>query len=178
MIHISPWLPVVLCALYRLDPVGCFWPFLAATALHELGHALAILLCGGKIRSLQLGPGGAVMTAAYLSYLQEALCALAGPAVSFSLLLWAGRWPWLGFWGLVQGIYNVLPVYPLDGGRALQCALLRKRSPEEVRPVVRGVALVFGCGFVLFCLGVAWALRLGVLAFLLPGLLLWRIYRN
>ncbi|MCI6729349.1 MAG: hypothetical protein SOY32_00500 [Candidatus Faecousia sp.] len=176
MIHISPWLPVILCLFYRLDPLGCFWPFLLAAALHELGHALSVLLCGGKIRELRLGPGGAVMTAARLSYRQELLCALAGPAVSLSLPLFG--WPWLGFWGLVQGAYNLLPVYPLDGGRALQCALLLRLSPERTRRILRICGLVFGGALIALFLWAAWAFHLGLLAFLAPGLLLWRLCRN
>ena len=53
-VRISPWFPVLLCAFYRLDPVGCFWPFLGAAAIHEVGHCLAVLLCGGSIHSLAL----------------------------------------------------------------------------------------------------------------------------
>ena len=57
-VRISPWFPVLLCAFYRLDPVGCFWPFLGAAAIHEVGHCLAVLLCGGSIHSLALTARG------------------------------------------------------------------------------------------------------------------------
>ena len=74
-VRISPWFPVLLCAFYRLDPVGCFWPFLGAAAIHEAGHCLAVLLCGGSIHSLALTARGAVLQTSPLSYRQEALCA-------------------------------------------------------------------------------------------------------
>lgn len=59
---------------------------------------------------------------------RELLCVLAGPAVSFSLLALARFFPRIAICGLVQGIYNLLPIYPLDGGKALRCmvSLLRK----------------------------------------------------
>ena len=82
-VRISPWFPVLLCAFYRLDPVGCFWPFLGAAAIHEVGHCLAVLLCGGSIHSLALTARGAVLQTSPLSYRQEALCALAGPCAGF-----------------------------------------------------------------------------------------------
>ena len=82
-VRISPWFPVLLCAFYRLDPVGCFWPFLGAAAIHEAGHCLAVLLCGGSIHSLALTARGAVLQTSPLSYRQEALCALAGPCAGF-----------------------------------------------------------------------------------------------
>ena len=125
-VKVSPWFPVLLCAFYRLDPVGCFWPFLGAAAIHEAGHCLAVKLCGGSIHALSLTVRGAVLQTTPLSYRQEAICALAGPCAGFLLLLLVRLFPWLAFWGLIQGIYNLLPVYPMDGGRALRCALLSR----------------------------------------------------
>ena len=138
-VRISPWFPVLLCAFYRLDPVGCFWPFLGAAAIHEAGHCLAVLLCGGSIHSLALTARGAVLQTSPLSYRQEALCALAGPCAGFLLLFWVRLVPWLAFWGLMQGLYNLLPVYPMDGGRALRCALLSRWTPEQADSVSRWV---------------------------------------
>ena len=50
-IKISPWLPVGLCVLYRIDPLGCFWPFLLAAGFHELGHILFLYLSGAGVFS-------------------------------------------------------------------------------------------------------------------------------
>ena len=91
-VRISPWFPVLLCAFYRLDPVGCFWPFLGAAAIHEAGHCLAVLLCGGSIHSLAPDGGGAVLQTSPLSYRQEALCALAGPCAGFFALFFGSAW--------------------------------------------------------------------------------------
>lgn len=122
-LRISPWLPVALCLFYRFDPWGMFFPFLLATTLHELGHILCICLTGARVTALTLNLCGAVMETTPMSYEQEALCSLAGPAVGIVLLLWGRRYPWLAFWGLAQSLHNLLPVYPLDGGRALRALL-------------------------------------------------------
>ena len=84
-VKVSPWFPVLLCAFYRLDPVGCFWPFLGAAAIHEAGHCLAVKLCGGSIHALSLTVRGAVLQTTPLSYRQEAICALARDAAALGM---------------------------------------------------------------------------------------------
>lgn len=76
---------------------------------------------------------------------KEALCALAGPVGSFSVVLLAEYFPEAALFGLVQGLYNLLPVYPLDGGRILRCLL-----PWEICAGVEVFALVFGSGLCLW----------------------------
>ena len=56
-----------------------------------------------------------------LGYAQELLCAMAGP-VGGMFLLFLGKWyPELALCALAQSCYNLIPVYPLDGGRILKC---------------------------------------------------------
>ena len=61
-----------------------------------------------------------------MSPIREAICALAGPLGSFSLLLISEYFPEAAVCGLIQGAYNLIPVYPLDGGRLMRCLLPRK----------------------------------------------------
>lgn len=99
--------------------------FLAAF-IHECAHVIAIYLLGGQVYSVKLGGKGAVMETALLTPGREALCALAGPLGSFSLLILSEHFPEAAFCGLVQGAYNLIPIYPLDGGRILRCLLPEK----------------------------------------------------
>ena len=115
------------------------WLLAAATAavFHELSHSAAILLLGGKIHGLKILPDGIRMETSPMAARQEILCSLAGPAGSLLLVLLGKHTPRIALCALVQGCYNLLPVYPLDGGRALRC-LLRWFLPPKAAKTVEG----------------------------------------
>ena len=105
--------------LLLLLPIPWLLAVLVAAFAHEVCHVCAICLLGGRIHALRLGPYGAVIEAEGVHGLQEALCALAGPFGSFCLLFLTRKWPMLGLCGLLHGSFNLLPIYPMDGGRAV-----------------------------------------------------------
>lgn len=126
-----------------LPPLWGLGALFAAT-IHELCHLMAVLLCGGQVLEFSIEPLGARMRITPLSPGSEALCALAGPAGSFCLLLLAERFPEAALCGLIQGGYNLLPIYPLDGGRFLGCLFSASvcRSVEVfVLVLVSGIGL-------------------------------------
>lgn len=107
---------------------------LAACGLHELGHILAIRLLGGVIKGIRLTAVGAELVLARpLSYWQEGLSALAGPAANLLLALvccnFKGGLTFAGL-NLALAVFNLLPVGRLDGGRALCCTLALLAGPD------------------------------------------------
>jgi len=114
----------------------------ACVLLHELAHSYVSVQYGLRVRSIVLLPIGGL---ALLEDLpreprQEIHIALAGPAANFLLALWFGGLlivlnqatafrPVLSgeallpslFWSnLYLGLFNLIPAYPLDGGRVLR----------------------------------------------------------
>ena len=110
---------------------------LAAVAVHELGHLLALRALGGRAESFSLSPFGAVLRGTGLSYPGELLAVLAGPAANLLCAAGLAALPALPegtalFLGasVVLGGFNLLPAPPLDGWRALQLALCWLLGPD------------------------------------------------
>ena len=110
-----------------LFPLRFLVGVLLAALIHELGHLLALKIAGGRVLSIRLRSFGARIEAAPMSPGRTALCALAGPAAGALTIFAYKTFPELALAGLVQTIFNLIPVYPLDGGRALRniCCKIR-----------------------------------------------------
>jgi len=158
-VEASPGFLLLLGALFWLDEgVGLLPWGLLACALHELGHIAMAAAQGGRVESLSLTAVGAELRIGYdvpLSYGQDSLVALAGPAVN---LLTGGLFTALG-WGLAAavtlavGAFNLLPILPLDGGRVVYGLLARRLDAdwaERLMTALSGclVGLLVGVGAV------------------------------
>lgn len=109
------------CALMLLLlPLDWLFAMMIAAAVHEAGHLLALRLCGGQLLGAELAFGGARLEIAPMQAGKTLLCALAGPVAGLTLLFLAERCPRLALCALVQSGWNLLPLIPLDGGRALE----------------------------------------------------------
>ena len=123
----------------------------ASIVAHEYGHALTARRFGIQTRAITLHFFGGVakITSEPRTPRQELLIALAGPAVSLALAALAfgalvvlqpagvgraagGFLVNLAFTNLILGVFNLLPGYPMDGGRVLR-ALLWWRSGNHRR---------------------------------------------
>ena len=104
----------------------------SAVILHELAHALAAKNLGAVVSRITLTPfGGALnLQTKILTPHQKCLIYLAGPVASllFSLLFGVMVWlfPHLFIYleylvaaNFLVGVINLLPIYPLDGGKIL-----------------------------------------------------------
>lgn len=116
------WLILTAVSLLVL-PLRWVFALLLAQIIHEACHILALRMMKSDLREIRFGFAGAEIVTLPLEPRQELLCAAAGPAGSFLMLAFLKVYPELSFCALVQGLYNLLPLYPSDGGRVLRCAL-------------------------------------------------------
>lgn len=120
--------------------------FFGCVVLHELGHSLTARRYGVHVPRILLMPIGGMAEFDRIPRrpASELLITLAGPAVNFVLaaillpLVWKELWsphPMvtrfsgldltinLAVANLIMGVFNLLPVFPMDGGRILRALL-------------------------------------------------------
>lgn len=152
------WWAVLLLLLPLRWLIAAFF----AAIIHELCHYLAIRAMGGEVEVIFIRPGGAVMQTTPLNPVQELICALAGPLGGLFLLFFA-RWiPLTALCALVQSVFNLLPIFPLDGGRVLQCAVRLLRPHGNADRICKRVGGVCLSVLIIVSLLAAWRFSLGV----------------
>ena len=148
--------------------------FFVCILLHELGHSLVAQSRGIRVPSIVLFALGGIsqMEGESPDAKTEFWMALAGPGVSFVIGLlclagahyglgWAGMMSpapspaaalvgWLGYINIILGAFNLIPAYPLDGGRVFRAAAWWiTHSIERATRLASSVGQVFGFLFIL-----------------------------
>jgi Zn-dependent protease len=132
--------------------VGALLAFFVCVVLHELGHSFTAMHFGIRVRRILLLPIGGMAEFEEIPRRprEELLITIAGPAVNFAIaaLLWlvfglpdidqtldglvtvniTGFAQLLLVWNLVMGCFNLLPVFPMDGGRIFRALLARRMN--------------------------------------------------
>ena len=148
-VDVTPGFVAFLCAYFYFDPAGTFAPFLLGVSLHEAAHLLLLRLAKAQIQQIQLSLSGAIIRTAPLTNRWEILTAAAGPAMNFLLfLLLMRQMPMAALVNLCLFAYNLLPFYPLDGGRILRAALhtlLPDGAADLLERIVGGLCLLCLC---------------------------------
>jgi Zn-dependent protease/CBS domain-containing protein len=135
----------------------------ASVAVHELAHTIVAQRAGGRVREITLMLLGGVSQIEHMPSRPrtEAVMAAAGPITSLLLglvLLAALRLPlpadlhlgcfYLAQLNFVLGLFNLLPAFPMDGGRVLRALLTLRlgalRATRAAAWVGKAAAVAFG----------------------------------
>ena len=158
--------------LLLLLPLQWVLALVLAVLVHECFHLVALTVQGGRVLSVRIGSGGIQMETDYLSPGKELVCALAGPVGSAVLLLLASWFPRIAICGMIHCLYNLLPLFPLDGGRILHGILLMCLSDGRGERCCRIMQRTIRLLLILLCL---WGcFRWGIILLPVAILLLWR----
>ena len=138
---------------------GKIFLFLTVTVcavLHELGHSFSAQRAGYRLNRITLMPFGAVVDGADddIKPLDEIKIALAGPFINLAVGVF-----FVAVWWIFPETYpytdvavntcfslafvNLIPAYPLDGGRILYATLRTKLSSNTAQKICKGVGLIF-----------------------------------
>jgi Zn-dependent protease/CBS domain-containing protein len=138
--------------------------FLSVLA-HELAHSLYAIARGGKVRGITLLMIGGVseISEPLRTPAQEAVMAFVGPATSLvlSVLALAGAWAarqagitglafalfHLGYLNGFLAAFNLLPAFPMDGGRVLRGLLARRIGQARATQIAARIGKAFAVLF-------------------------------
>jgi Zn-dependent protease len=161
----------------------------AAVVVHELAHSMQARRFGVPVRDITLYPIGGAARMEQLPETpgQELRIAIAGPLASLTIAAILGAVGWLLDWraiisldelydslgdtswsgmlayltmaNLLLALFNLLPAFPLDGGRVFRALLAMRMDYTRATQVavVVGQGLAFGLGFLGFASG-SWSL--------------------
>lgn len=155
--------------------VGSALFFFTSVLLHELSHAFVAQHFGMRVPSITLFIFGGVsnIEGEMKTPGQEFRVAIAGPLLSLAMgvvLSAAGFLVggdagsvilYLGFANVTLGIFNLLPGFPLDGGRVFRSAAWAKTG-DLTKATRIAAALGTGIAWLMIAIGVFWVLFIGL----------------
>src|SRR2546427_3465572 len=163
------------------QPSGAYWAagvisaivFLASLLAHELAHSIVAMRRGVKVEGITLWLFGGVsrFSSDTNSPGTQALFTFVGPLTSLvlgvlfyvtSIAAGGGAHPglvaatlsWLGYINISLGVFNLVPAFPLDGGRLLQ-SLIWLRTGNRLQATRIAARIGMGFAYLLIAYGLA-----------------------
>lgn len=113
--------------------------FILFTLIHEISHAITGIILGLKLRNFEVLPFGFKITFEEFKFYKKMqrkklLVALAGPLTNLIIMVFAIIFKLhtdIIYSNLIIALFNLIPIYPLDGGRIVKAILNTKLTPQK-----------------------------------------------
>lgn len=174
-IKIHPTFIIFACLLIYFNKFGLFANYLFVMFIHEFAHAVAAKRLGYKINYIKLIPFGICLdiNSYELMPKDEIKIALAGPITNFVLAFFMLALWWIFpasynhtylfcYANFITGVFNIVPAFPLDGGRVLLSLLkLNTNSPAKAIKLCKVInILVAVCLLIMFVFSIFYQINL------------------
>ena len=164
IIYFHPLYLLLFVFFYLTNNLKFFICYTLVVLLHETAHFIVAKKLGYVCHKIKLMPYGAVLDAETddFSFYDEIKIAIAGPLCNLflcliTICLW---WLWpvsfnytedFMLSNLVIGLFNLVPIFPLDGGRILLAVLTQKTGRASGVKMLKAITAIFGLAlFIVF----------------------------
>jgi len=141
--------------------------FFVSVLLHEIGHSVVAKKYNYQVKQIKLFIFGGIseIREEPRNPSEEFFIAVAGPAITLLLagIFYAAAFlfqsniylyalfHYLGLINLILGVFNIIPGFPLDGGRILRALIWKKKKDfDKATKIAAGIGRLFGFVLIMF----------------------------
>ena len=125
--------------------------------IHEIGHLIAGVLLGLKAKSINIMPFGLALYFEDYSNkytLKKLIIAMAGPITNLIIALIGIYNTWnedVIYANMLIGLFNLIPLYPLDGGRIFKCIIEQISNKHDAEKITYKLSNTLIIIFTIIC---------------------------
>lgn len=138
---------IFLIIFYFTNQIRMYLIIMLFSILHEMGHIMAGLILKMKLEKIELMPFGLSVSFSkgFTTNIKEIFVALAGPIMSLALAIIGSEFEVIVYSNILICLFNLIPLYPLDGGRIIKGILhiiLGSEKSENITNKISNVTII------------------------------------